>query len=212
MHTLKTAYKRLKFQTKVMTLISLLILIIFIALSFYIQSMIAQNIEDEVGEKALAVAKTLSKNSELIEAFDLDDPEHVIQPWANKIQNDIDAEFVVVGNQDEIRYSHALKDRLGKKMVGDDNHRALENGESYISKQEGSLGLSIRGKAPIMKNETIIGVISVGYLLDDVNKLVQEKNKPIIFLLMIFLIIGIIASIFIAKHLKGLLFNMEPEK
>lgn len=210
MQMLKTAYKRLSFQTKVMTLISLLILIIFIALSFYIQAIIAQNIEDEVGDKALAVATTLSKNSQLIEAFDLNNPEDVIQPWANAIQDDIEAEFVVVGNQDEIRYSHALTNRLGKKMVGDDNERALKNGETYISKKEGSLGLSIRGKAPIMKDEKIIGVISVGYLLDDVKELVREKNQPIIILLIIFLIIGIVASVFIAKHLKKLLFNMEP--
>src|SRR5699024_7632878 len=119
-------------------------------------------------------------------------------------------EFVGVGNQDEIRYSHALTNRLGKKMVGDDNERALKNGETYISKKEGSLGLSIRGKAPIMKDEKIIGVISVGYLLDDVKELVREKNQPIILLLIIFLIIGMVASIFIAKHLKKLLFNMEP--
>lgn len=210
MQVLKTAYKHLKFQTKVMTLTSLLILVIFIALSFYIQSIIAQNIEDEVGEKALAVATTLAKNSELIDAFDLDKPEEVIQPWANSIQEDIDAEFVVVGNKDEIRYSHALDNRLGKKMVGDDNDRALKNGEAYISKKKGSLGLSIRGKAPIVKNEEIIGVISVGYLLADVNELVQDKNQPIIILFIIFLVVGIIASIFIAKHLKGLLFNMEP--
>ena len=186
MQMLKTAYKRLSFQTKVMTLISLLILIIFIALSFYIQAIIAQNIEDEVGDKALAVAKTLSKNAELIEDFDLHNPKDVIQPWSNAIQEDIEAEFVVVGNQDEIRYSHALSNRLGKKMVGDDNERALKSGEAYISKKEGSLGLSIRGKAPIMKDEKIIGVISVGYLLDDVKELVQEKNQPIIILLIIF--------------------------
>lgn len=210
MHALKSAYKRLKFQTKVMTLTSLLIFVIFIALSLYIQSIIAQNIEDEVGEKALAVATTLAKNSKLIEAFDTDAPEEIIQPWTHSVQKDIDAEFIVVGNKDEIRYSHALEDRIGKKMVGDDNERALENGESYISKKTGSLGLSIRGKAPIFKGDEIIGVISVGYLLDDVKELVSEKNRPIIILFIIFLLAGIIGSIFIAKHLKNLLFNMEP--
>lgn len=210
MHALKSAYKRLKFQTKVMTLTSLLILIIFIALSLYIQSIMAKNIEDEVGDKALAVANTLAKNSKLIEAFETDSPEEIIQPWTHAIQKDIDAEFIVVGNKDEIRYSHALEDRIGKKMVGDDNERALESGESYISKKTGSLGLSIRGKAPIIKDNEIIGVISVGYLLDDVKKLVREKNQPIVILFIVFLIAGVIGSIFIAKHLKNLLFNMEP--
>lgn len=212
MRMFKTAYKRLRFQTKVMTLMSLLIFIIFVALSLYIHSIIAQNIEEEVGQKALAVASTIAKSPELVTAFDHDQPHTIIQPWTKSIQKEIDAEFIVVGNQDEIRYAHALEDRIGEKMVGDDNERALKKGESYVSKKKGSLGLSIRGKSPIIKEGEIVGVVSVGYLLEDVKELVRQKNQPIIFLFMLFLIIGMIGSIFIAKHLKSLLFNMEPEE
>src|SRR5699024_11718984 len=75
----------------------------------------------------------------------------------------------VIGNQDEIRYAHPLEDRIGKQMVGDDNERALQKGESYVSRSKGSIGLSIRGKTPIIKDGEIVGVVSVGYLLDDIN-------------------------------------------
>lgn len=195
-----------------MILTSLLIFFIFIALSVYIQSIIAQNIEDEVGQRALAVSNTIAQSPEIIAAFDEDHPEQTIQPLTKAIQEDIGAEFIVVGNTKEVRYSHSHEDRIGKQMVGDDNERALLHGESYASKREGSLGSSIRGKSPIIKDNEIIGVVSVGYLLDDVKQIAREKNQPILFLLITFLGIGILGSIFIAKHLKKLLFNMEPNE
>jgi len=210
LHRLKKAYNRLRFQSKVMILTSLLISIIFLALSVYIHSIIAQNIEDEVGQRALAVSNTIAQSPEIIASFDEKHPEQTIQPLTKAIQEDIGAEFIVVGNSNEIRYSHSHEDRIGKQMVGDDNERALLHGESYVSKREGSLGLSIRGKSPIIKENEIIGVVSVGYLLDDVKEIAQAKNRPILFLLILFLGIGMLGSVFIAKHLKKLLFDMEP--
>ena len=57
-------------------------------------------------------------------------------------------------------------------MVGDDNDRALINGESYISIANGSMGQSIRGKAPILdSNGSIIGVVSIGYLTSELDRL-----------------------------------------
>lgn len=212
MRTLQNWYTNLKFQTKVMLLLNFLILIIFIALSFYIHSIIAQNIQEEVGKKALATSTTISNSPTIINAFDEEDPSAQIQAYTKSIQDKIDAEFIVIGNQDEIRYAHPLEDRIGKQMVGDDNERALQKGESYVSRSKGSIGLSIRGKTPIIKDGEIVGVVSVGYLLDDINTLVLQKNKPILFLFVVFLIIGMFGSKFIASHLKKELHDMEPKE
>ena len=48
-------------------------------------------------------------------------------------------------------------------MVGGDNDAALLDRQAYISKTMGSLGESIRGKAPIILDNKIIGVVSVGF-------------------------------------------------
>lgn len=59
-------------------------------------------------------------------------------------------------------------------MVGDDPARALQ-GEAYISRAQGSLGVSVRGKGPI-RNEMgqVIGVVSVGYLVRDIDADLQD--------------------------------------
>ena len=205
-------YKQIKFQTKVLVLMNALIFIIFLALYLYIHSITSQNIQEEVGKKALAVSEAISASPSIIQAFDEDDPSANIQVYTDAIQHKIDAEFIVVGDKNEVRLAHPLKDRIGKKMVGDDNERALQDGKSYISKKEGSIGLSIRGKSPIIKDGDIVGVVSVGYLLEDIHKLVWKQNTPILFLLIVFLGIGMAGAFLIAQHLKKLLHKMEPEE
>src|SRR5699024_10139560 len=144
---------------------------------------------EEVGKKALAVSTSISDSPLIIEAFNQDDPSEIIQNYVQNIEKKIDAEFIVVGDENGIRLSHPFPERIGEKMVGGDNDRALKKGQSYVSKSKGSIGLSIRGKTPIIKQGEIVGVVSVGYLLDDINALILQKNMPIFILLIIFLIV-----------------------
>ncbi|PWQ88379.1 sensor histidine kinase, partial [Enterococcus faecium] len=82
---------------------------------------------------------------------------------------EVKAQYVVIGDENEIRYAHPITERIGQKMVGEDNDRALVDGQSYISEATGTLGRAIRGKAPVIdENGTIIGVVSVGFLQDTV--------------------------------------------
>lgn len=212
MQPIKTAYDRIPFQTKVMLLMTILIFSIFLVLTMYIFYTMQQSIKAEIGEKALAVSETIAHSPDTIKGFEESDPSRVLQPLANSIQEEIDAEYIVIGNTEEIRYAHPIEDRLGKKMVGDDNERALEKGESYISEKEGSLGPAIRGKSPVIQNGEVVGVVSVGYLLSDVNSVIWNKNQPIILLFFLFLLIGMGGAVFIGKHLKRLLFQMEPQE
>ena len=134
--TLRRWYRKIKFQTRVTLLINVLIFIIFIALSIYFHFMTSQNIREEIGNKALAVAESLATSPSIIEAFDEENPTASIQDYTNKVQQKVDAEFIVVGDRNEIRIAHPIPNRIGKKMVGDDNERALEKGEIiYISKR-----------------------------------------------------------------------------
>src|SRR5699024_11082172 len=155
---------------------------------------------EEVGKKALATSTTISNSPTIINAFDEEDPSAQIQAYTKSIQDKIDAGYIDICKQHENRYAHPIENRIDNQQFGDDNERALQKGESYVSRSKGSIGLSIRGKTPIIKDGEIVGVVSVGYLLDDINTLVWQKNKPILFLFVVFLIIGMLGSIFIASH------------
>ncbi len=109
----------------------------------------------------------------------------------------------MIGNRNSIRFSHPKPDRLGKKMVGGDNAPALEQGKSYISQAIGTLGPSIRGKAPIYSDyKEIIGIVSVGYLLEDVKDIVHNHQARVGTLVAILILVGVAGAISISGRFK----------
>lgn len=180
-------------------------------ISFYLT--ISKAIEKEAGERALDIAETTAQRQDVITAFDLPDPSAALQPIAENIRAQTDAEYVVIGNQDGIRYAHPLEDRIGKKMIGDDNERALLHGEAYVSEATGSLGPSLRGKAPIFdETGNIIGVISVGFLKTSMTSTFLEYADSIIGIVLIAIASGAIGSMVLARNIKKTLFGLEPEE
>lgn len=118
-------------------------LILLLAISF--SYMEGRQIAKDKGQLALELSKTISFMPTVKEAFETDDPASIIQPVVEKIRRETGVEFIVVGNDKEIRYSHPLASEIGKRMKGGDNSRAIREGKYYVSEAAGSLGLSIRG-------------------------------------------------------------------
>jgi two-component system, CitB family, sensor kinase len=209
----RTSKRSFSLKVKMIILISFLIVGIFIIFGLFLRSFISTTIEDQIAKRALSVSQSIANMPSIREAFELENPENVIQDIVQPIQKSIGAEFIVVGNKKGIRYSHPHPERIGKQMVGGDNVRALKKGESYISKREGSLGLSIRGKTPIRNQDgAIIGVVSVGFLNEEVQNIIQQQIRSVWLTLFGIILVGIFGAIAIAIYLKKLLSNMEPEE
>jgi two-component system CitB family sensor kinase len=203
----------IKLQQRIMVFIVFLTLIIVLQTSILFYYTLSNTIENQLGKRALHIAKTVAETPEIIQAFGTERPWEIIQPIAERIRLETDAEYIVIGNKEGIRYSHPLPERLGKKMVGGDNDRALVKGESYTSKAVGTLGPALRGKVPIYNDEgAIIGIVSVGFLIEDINQLSTDYGSPIIPIAIVGIIIGILGSIYLSKSIKKLLFGLEPEE
>lgn len=117
------------FRLQVMLLVGVLLAAMLLTQGAYLNHRKAEIIADQMGERALAVAKSVAAIPELVAAFADQDPAATIQPIAERIRRQTGARYVVVGNADGIRYSHPLPERLGLPMVGGDNDRALLHGE-----------------------------------------------------------------------------------
>ena len=121
---------------------------IMTGISFYF--IISHAIEGQIGERALSIAVTTAERPDIVAGFGSEDPSDILQPIAMSIQSRTGAEYVVIGDKEGIRYAHPVVERIGKKMVGDDNEQALLYGKSYISEATGTLGTALRGKAPVV--------------------------------------------------------------
>ncbi|WP_201716066.1 ATP-binding protein [Rossellomorea arthrocnemi] len=205
--------KKFSLQSKIIVIVLALLSVLILSLSVIFFRMLTDTLTDLKGKQALAVAQSVSKMPAVTEAFSQKQPEDIIQPLVEDIRKETGATFIVVGNKESVRYSHPLSERLGKKMVGGDNDRALMKGKSYVSHATGSLGPSVRGKVPIRNEQNeIIGVVSVGFLEDSIHDIVIPYRTKVLTLVAIILLIGIVGSFFIGKGIKKAIFGLEPKE
>ena len=176
-------------------------------------AMISEVLEDQIGKRALQVSRTVAQLPMVKHQIVKPRPEGKLQALAEKIREEVGAEFIVIGNRDGIRFSHPKPDRLGKKMVGGDNAPALERGESYVSRAVGTLGPSIRGKVPIFdESGGIVGVVSVGYLQENVRVIIHDHQLKVGVLVGVLVVFGILGAVSISNRFKRAIFDLEPEQ
>ncbi|MFC4766543.1 ATP-binding protein [Effusibacillus consociatus] len=203
--------RRLKLHTKIILMEFILLVTVVLVTGPLFVYIFSQSILQHTGENALDIARIVAENPMVREAFYSDNPSAVIQPIAESIRKSTGAEFVVVGNRDSIRYSHPIPERIGKKMVGGDNDMAFVEGREYVSQAEGSLGQSLRGKVPVVgRNGEIVGIVSVGFLTEDIWDSIWDYNKEVFWILMAGLMIGSIGAVILARIIKRDIFGLEP--
>jgi sensor histidine kinase regulating citrate/malate metabolism len=197
---------RTKINIFVLLIVGIVLTLVVTALSYNI---IKSRFRD-IGNHALFLSKTIASMPQIRDAFRKKDPSKDIQPIAEELRKKTGAEFIVVGNMDLIRYSHPNPTLIGKKMVGGDDDLVLHGKES-ITQAAGTLGLSIRGKSPIFDEQHHqIGVVSVGFLVQNIWKDIFAELKNLEIVAGIGLVFGFIGAHMLSGHIKKQIFNMEP--
>lgn len=87
--------------------------------SYLFYYILSETVEEQIGKRALHVAKTVAAIPEIQEAFQKENPASIIQPIAEKIRMDTEADFIVVGNKEGIRYAHPERDKIGEKWLAE---------------------------------------------------------------------------------------------
>ncbi len=175
-------------------------------------STLRSSLEQDYGIRALNVSRSVALMPTIISAMNDPKPELVINPLVNKLRTRVSADFIVVGNLEEVRYSHPLPERIGQKMVGNDNQAPFA-GQEIVSVAVGSLGRSIRGKVPLFAaNGKVIGVVSTGFLLPTVQSTFLTVLQTLLPWYGLALVVALVSSSLIARRLKREMFDLEPEQ
>ncbi|MFS0555467.1 ATP-binding protein [Brevibacillus sp. 179-C9.3 HS] len=201
-----------RFHSKLMLIICSLLFGVTAILGTMFEQMLADVLEKEIGTRALHTAKTVAQMSEIKQAFAAEDPAKIINPIVEKIRVSTNASFITVGNLQSIRYSHPDPEQIGKMMVGGDNE-AVFQGHSIISETVGSLGPGLRGKTPIYDEQgKVMGVVSVGFLFEDINETIESYRNRIIVIGIVTLLLGVAATLILSQNVKKAIFGLEPEQ
>lgn len=207
------AGKNLSLSTKIILLSFSSVFLVVLVGGFVMVNKIAGIMEDEMGKRALAIARTLAQMSVIQENIESPNGWAKIQPVAEKTRVATGVEYIVVVGMDALRLSHPVADRIGKPFTGDDLAPAL-NDKEYTSSAEGVLGPSIRAFVPVKADEgnRQVGVVVVGILTPTFSSIIKSIRSEIYLILILCPSLGFIGSILLARRIKEAMFRMEPQE
>ncbi len=168
----------------------------------------SQGLDMQYEQRSLAIAQSVASNSAVQEALLNGDPAGLIQKTAEQIRNSTGATYVVVTDRDGIRYSHPNPAMIGKPV--DENPATVLAGNTWVGVQQGTLGISARGKAPIFHEGNVIGLVSVGFLETAVFNQLMAELPGFAATLLLALGLGVAGSMLLASRLKRQTFGLEP--
>ena len=210
----KLPFRRLKLKSRMMLILGLMALLQTSLLGWFAMQYLSQSLDDEIGFKTLHVAKTIAAMPEVGLAVQNNDTIY-LQPLSLTLAQQTNARFVVIGNQQGLRLAHPNTAKLGASMMDDDNiSPTLSLGLVVISKAKGSLGWSMRARAPVFSpnGENIVGLVSVGYLLDNMDTVINSYRASLMWVILAGFGFSLITALWFANHFKKAIFGLEPEQ
>jgi two-component system, CitB family, sensor histidine kinase DctS len=171
----------------------------------------SQALEKELGERTMAIARTVAQMPSIKNNVGQPDGEKVIQPIAERTRISTNVTYIVVFDMNRIRYSHPSQEQIGKAFVGGDESASLAEHE-YTSKALGTLGYSTRSFVPIMDEQGVnqVGVAVVGILLPTFQSLLGTYQNDILLSLLWGLLVGLGGSLILANNIKKQTLGFEP--
>ena len=204
-------YAKLFTQTLALQLAVLAVVLVVMATAF--SRYARANLERQYGERALAVAvaESVAAIPDVRKLVPEPDSWTVLQPLAEEIRESTGVSFVVIADEHGIRRSHPNPDRIGHR-VSTDPGPALR-GVSDVYHQVGTLGPSVRGKAPIWSDSDageIIGLVSVGVLTVDIDEAAGRQLPTLLAMAGGALALGALGAWVIARRVRRQTFGLEP--
>lgn len=204
-------FSRIGLQGKIILLIFFVLAIVLTSTAYFTSRIMAQNIQDSMARQAASVARMVAKSDVVVDGLAGRRAPADIQHYAMDNLDSARVRFIVVLDMNGIRQSHPNVDLIGQLLVGGDGGPVLR-GEEYISVAEGTLGHSLRAFTPVYDRDGHqIGAVLVGILMDYVNQAVQSAHTIIFLATAVGLVIGAAGALLLARHIKHILFGLEPE-
>lgn len=137
--------------------------------------------------------------------------------YTTSIEDYFNLDYVVIMDNDTIRYTHPNHDLIGLPFEGDNDHYDALKGKTYAHTKPGTMGTSLRAFTPIYnsnpnKSDEIIGAVSLGILLPNLNSYIIQANHLLLISFLISLALAGILALFMALSLKKQMFGMEPKE
>lgn len=175
----------------------------------------AKNTIEETEKIALLSARTISFMPAVEQKDTLDTSINSIQAILQKIGDRIDADYVLINYEDGPNFYYPATNNIKSDFYNKENYTAIIFGGYYVVETEYQGEKIVWGKAPILSPENngeIIGVVSVGFLKENIHQKIVERIKEILHIALIITVIGIFAGILFSRRVRDELLGYEPDE
>lgn len=205
--------KPMKLQTMMMLLVIAVVFVSITIIISFVASWMTRNIEKEAKTNIMNVAELVARSNEVVEALEKKDAKFISSYVDMQLKNLELVDYITVADNQGVRYSHPNPQMIGKTFEGGDEDRVVRLGETYVSQATGTLGKSLRAFAPVYdENNQEIGFVSVGTLIERIEK---AKHLAVFYIVLIGfggLLVGSIGAFLLANHIKKILLGLEPDE
>ena len=200
-------FRRLFTQTLAIQFVIIALVLAVAAIAFARQ--VQTTIEEQYGLRSLAVAESVAAMPIVRENVADSDSPSLLQPVAEAVRAATDVSFVVIADVDGVRRTHPSPERIGL-VVSTDPSETLA-GLSGVYTQTGTLGRSVRGKAPIFDQQgEVVGLVSVGVLSVTVAEAFRERTPAVLLGSAIAMALGAVGAWFLAWRIRRQTLGLEP--
>ena len=204
---------RQRLSTQVVLLMVAILVLTAAGASFLVQRDLREQLNDQFEHRALSIAQTLAAQESVATQVVDGRPGGQLQVMATREMTATGALFVVITNAQGIRYTHPTPALIGTPITFDDPEpdttEPFRTGIPYMGIQLGSLGWVAAGKAPLFLNGRLIGEVSVGIPVKNVNRQYYSALLTLILYLLGALAVGVLAALALARRLKRQTFGLE---
>jgi two-component system, CitB family, sensor kinase len=166
-----------------------------------------QTLDGQYEERARTAADMVAALADVQHAVAAGDPQNQLQPLAQRLAEHSGLTYIVITDRTGLRFSHPNPQLVGHRL---EEPVAALDGRDHVGVDNGSLGRSANGKAPVLDSSgQVIGQVSVGTLESQVASEASAAVPTILEYSALALLVGTAAALLMARALKRLTFGLE---
>ncbi|MFJ9772162.1 SpoIIE family protein phosphatase [Kitasatospora sp. NPDC101157] len=163
-------------QVFALQILVVLLLVAGAAVALVVQS--RNDADREARNRSVAVAQSFANSPGMVDALRSPDPTAILQPKAQSARIASGVDFIVVLNNQGIRYTHPNPARIGHKFVG--TYEPALHGQVVTEHLTGTLGPLVQAVVPVYAPDgSVVGLVSAGVTLNNVST-ASERQLPVV--------------------------------
>lgn len=195
----------------VTVIIMALVVVLLVSIGGIFSQMAFDIVDKQTRNRAVQTARQLALLPE-VQSFIAEPGNHrAVTMLTGLIRRQTDVEYIIITDHRGIILSHPESGKVGTELADPLSGRALRYGSDYSQRTYENGRHFIRGAVPVTDHRhSIIGMVAAGYPVESIRRASDLYLEKIVYFTFVFITLGLIAAIFIAKGVKWVIFGLEP--